>query len=52
VTRRNNYVTVHDADAIAEQAKQAGAIMMMEPFDVISAGRMAIFADPRSSTAK
>ena len=42
----NNYVTVQDADAIAEQAKQAGANMMMEPFDVMNSGRMAIFADP------
>jgi predicted enzyme related to lactoylglutathione lyase len=42
----NNYVTVQDADAVAEQAKQAGANIMMEPFDVMNAGRMAIFADP------
>ena len=33
----NNYVTVRDADAIAEQARQAGANMIMEPFDVMSA---------------
>ncbi|HKJ35141.1 MAG TPA: VOC family protein [Solirubrobacterales bacterium] len=40
------YVTVDDADATAEQVKSAGGSVMMEPFDVMTAGRMAIFADP------
>ena len=37
----NNYVTVQDADATAERANEAGANVVMEPFDVMSARRMA-----------
>jgi predicted enzyme related to lactoylglutathione lyase len=40
------YVSVDDADATAAKAKAAGATVMMEPFDVLDAGRMAVFVDP------
>jgi predicted enzyme related to lactoylglutathione lyase len=42
----NNYVTVTSADETAAKAKQLGATMFEEPFDVMDAGRMAVFADP------
>ncbi len=41
-----SYVTVDDADAVAEKVKQAGGATIAEPMDVMTAGRMAIFADP------
>lgn len=40
------YVTVEDADATAERVKAAGGSVLAEPMDVMTAGRMAIFADP------
>ena len=40
------YVTVADADAAAEKVKSAGGSVFVEPMDVMTAGRMAIFADP------
>jgi predicted enzyme related to lactoylglutathione lyase len=40
------YVTVVDADAAVERAKQAGAMVFVEPMDVSDIGRMAVFADP------
>jgi uncharacterized protein len=42
----NNYVTVVSADETAAKAKQLGANVFEEPFDVLEAGRMAVFADP------
>ena len=42
----NTYVTVEDVEATAEKVKEAGGTVMMEPFDVFDAGRMAVFADP------
>ena len=42
----NNYVTVMSADESAAKAKQLGANVFEEPFDVMEAGRMAVFADP------
>jgi predicted enzyme related to lactoylglutathione lyase len=40
------YVTVDDADATAEMVKAAGGSIVIEPMDVLTAGRMAIFSDP------
>lgn len=40
------YVTVEDAEATAEKVKAAGGTVLMEPMDVMTAGRMAVFADP------
>ncbi len=42
----NCYVTVASADAAAARAKELGANLMAEPFDVMDAGRMAVLADP------
>jgi predicted enzyme related to lactoylglutathione lyase len=41
-----SYVTVANADASAGQAKKLGGTVMMEPFDVMEHGRMAIVQDP------
>jgi predicted enzyme related to lactoylglutathione lyase len=42
----NTYVTVDDADAAAARVTEAGGTVIMEPFDVMDAGRMAACADP------
>jgi predicted enzyme related to lactoylglutathione lyase len=45
----NCYVTVEDADASAARARELGANLLAEPFDVFDAGRMAAFADPQGA---
>lgn len=40
------YVSVDSADDIVAKAKAAGGNVLMDPMDVMDAGRMAIFADP------
>lgn len=42
----NHYVSVENADETAAKAKQLGAHIFEEPFDVMESGRMAVFADP------
>ncbi len=42
----NTYVTVADADASAAMVPEAGGNVIMPPFDVMDAGRMAVIADP------
>jgi uncharacterized protein len=42
----NNYVTVSSADDTAARAKELGANLIEQPFDVMEAGRMALFQDP------
>jgi uncharacterized protein len=42
----NNYVTVASADDAATRAKELGANVVAEPFDVLEAGRMAVIQDP------
>ena len=42
----NAYVTVDSVDDTASRAKELGATLFMEPFDVLEAGRMAVIADP------
>jgi uncharacterized protein len=42
----NTYVWVDSADDAAEKVKAAGGQAVMEPFDVLDAGRMAVFSDP------
>jgi uncharacterized protein len=42
----NCYVTVASADDTARRAGELGANVLAEPFDVMDAGRMAVFADP------
>ncbi len=45
----NTYVWVEDADETAAKVRAAGGTVLMEPFDVGDAGRMAIFADPEGA---
>jgi uncharacterized protein len=45
----NTYVWVDSADETASKVRDAGGSLVMEPFDVMSAGRMAVFADPEGA---
>lgn len=40
------YFNVADADETARRVEQAGGKVLMDPMDVMDAGRMAVFADP------
>ena len=42
----STYIAVHSADDAAAKVEEAGGTTLMEPFDVLDAGRMATFADP------
>jgi predicted enzyme related to lactoylglutathione lyase len=46
----STYVWVESADAAASKALDAGGRVVMEPFDVMEAGRMAVLEDPEGST--
>jgi predicted enzyme related to lactoylglutathione lyase len=46
----NTYVWVDSADDVASKVHQAGGAVVMEPFDVMDAGRMALFTDPEGAT--
>lgn len=46
----STYVATDDADAVAERARAAGAQVLMEPMDVMDAGRLAFFAHPAGGT--
>jgi predicted enzyme related to lactoylglutathione lyase len=41
-----SYVTVDDADAITDRARELGANVLAEPFDVMDVGRMSTLQDP------
>ena len=43
------YVAVADADETAAKVRAAGGTVLTEPFDVMDAGRMAVFADPEGA---
>jgi predicted enzyme related to lactoylglutathione lyase len=45
----NTYIWVESADATASMVREAGGKTLMEPFDVMDAGRMAVFADPEGA---
>jgi predicted enzyme related to lactoylglutathione lyase len=45
----NCYVTVASADETVARARELGANVISEPFDVFTAGRMAVFADPEGA---
>ena len=45
----NTYIWVDSADETAEKVAAAGGKAMMEPFDVMDAGRMAVFSDPEGA---
>lgn len=40
------YITSADADATTQAVRDAGGQVMVEPMDVFTSGRMAVFADP------
>jgi uncharacterized protein len=45
----NTYVWVESADDTAAKVAEAGGSVVMEPFDVMDSGRMAVFADPEGA---
>jgi predicted enzyme related to lactoylglutathione lyase len=45
----NTYVWVDSADDAAAKVKQAGGRVLTDPFDVMDAGRMAVFTDPEGA---
>jgi predicted enzyme related to lactoylglutathione lyase len=45
----NTYVWVESADETASKVREAGGTTLMEPFDVMDAGRMAVFVDPEGA---
>ncbi len=45
----NTYIWVDSADETAAKVRDAGGGVVMEPFDVMDAGRMAVFADPEGA---
>jgi uncharacterized protein len=42
----NTYIWVTSADDTAARVKDAGGTALVDPFDVLDAGRMGVFADP------
>jgi uncharacterized protein len=42
----NTYIWVDSADETATKVREAGGSVLTEPFDVMTAGRMAVLADP------
>jgi uncharacterized protein len=44
--RWNTYLAVDDADEVAARVEPAGGKLLMAPFDVMGAGRMAVVTDP------
>jgi predicted enzyme related to lactoylglutathione lyase len=45
----NTYIWVDSADDAAAKVQDAGGSVLMAPFDVSEAGRMAVFADPEAA---
>ena len=45
----NTYIAVENADDAASKVGDAGGNVVMEPFDVMDAGRMAVCADPEGA---
>jgi predicted enzyme related to lactoylglutathione lyase len=45
----NTYVWVESADDAASKARDAGGDVVIEPFDVMDAGRMAVLTDPEGA---
>jgi uncharacterized protein len=45
----NTYVWVDSADETAAKVKEAGGDVLVEPYDVPGAGRMAVFTDPEGA---
>jgi predicted enzyme related to lactoylglutathione lyase len=45
----NTYIWVEGADEAASKVRDAGGRVLTDPFDVMDAGRMAVFADPEGA---
>jgi uncharacterized protein len=45
----NTYIWVESADETAAKVREAGGNVVMEPFDIMDSGRMAVFADPEGA---
>jgi hypothetical protein len=45
----STYVWVESADDAASRVREAGGSVLAEPFDVMQAGRMAVFTDPEGA---
>jgi predicted enzyme related to lactoylglutathione lyase len=45
----NTYISVASADETAAKVRDAGGAALMEPFDIMDAGRMAVFSDPEGA---
>ncbi len=45
----NTYVWVESADEMVSKVREAGGDVLMEPFDVMDSGRMAVFTDPEGA---
>jgi predicted enzyme related to lactoylglutathione lyase len=45
----NTYIWVDSADETASKVRDAGGGVVMEPFDVMESGRMAVFTDPEGA---
>ena len=45
-----SYISVESADAAAAKAKTLGGQVLLEPFDVMEHGRMAVITDPQGAT--
>ena len=45
----NTYVWVESADEAASKVLASGGRVLMDPFDIMGAGRMAVFADPEGA---
>jgi uncharacterized protein len=45
----NTYISVESADAATAKVIDAGGTVLSDPFDVMDAGRMAVFADPEGA---
>jgi predicted enzyme related to lactoylglutathione lyase len=46
----NTYIWVDSADETAAKVRDSGGSVVMESFDVMDAGRMAVFTDPEGAT--
>jgi predicted enzyme related to lactoylglutathione lyase len=46
----NTYIQTDSADETASTVRDAGGAVVMEPFDVMDSGRMAVLADPEGAT--
>lgn len=46
----NTYIGVDNADAAVARVRDAGGTVISEPFDLSSAGRIAVYADPSGAT--